>query len=201
MNISGKSVYLLGDSHSGALAPRLQRLFTEGGVSSFGARHQNGWATSDYLRRGNLERSLPDADIYIIQLGGNDASKGIVGPQLEDRVRSLLAIIPPGKKVFWIGPSVTRRSDLQAPAGRHSRPEASRRIKSAVGSRATFIDGARLVSPANLRSDGVHYNSSGYTEFANNIYKEVSGTSTWWMPMLFATAFGIVYWLRSRRKS
>jgi len=171
VSVVGKSITLIGDSQSEGLRPHFERLFADIGARPVTVISRRGWATRDYLRDGLLDRLEP-ADIFVVELGGNDAAKGLVGDALEERVRQVVAKLPAREAIFWVGPSETRRADLQAPSGATSRPEASRRIARAVPANVEFIDATRLIEPTYLR-DGIHYTRSGYTRFAENLKNEI----------------------------
>ena len=169
MSVVGKSITLIGDSQSEGLRPHFERLFRELGASRVTVIPRRGWATRDYLRDGLLDRLEP-ADIFVVELGGNDAAKGLVGDALEERVRQVVAKLPAREAIFWVGPSETRRADLQNPSGATSRPEASRRIARSVPSNVEFIDATRLIEPTYLR-DGLHYTRSRLYTFRRESQK------------------------------
>ena len=199
MNIQGKSIYLIGDSQLEGLGPRIKPMLLAAGASHVEYMARRGWATRDYLRSGRLD-SLPPADIYIVELGGNDAAKGLVGDALEDRVREIVRKLPAREAIFWVGPSETLRSDLQTPAGPTSRPEAALRIARALPANVTFIPGERLIETSYLR-DGLHYTATGYTRFAENLKNEIVRTvaGTGWTPwivgasLISAVAIGVYF--------
>jgi len=171
VSVVGKSITLIGDSQSEGLRPHFERLFADIGARPVTVISRRGWATRDYLRDGLLDRLEP-ADIFVVELGGNDAAKGLVGDALEERVRQVVAKLPAREAIFWVGPSETRRADLQNPSGATSRPEASLRIARSVPSNVEFIDATRLIEPTYLR-DGLHYTRAGYTRFAENLKNEI----------------------------
>jgi lysophospholipase L1-like esterase len=145
-----------------ALGPRLQRLLPERlGVQVTTVEARRGWSTRAYLRSGDLPRLRGDADVVVVELGGNDAAAQI-GPDAHgDDVRRVLDVLAPAR-VIWIGPGVTTRQDLESYRGPIR--GAQRREVTARG--GSWVDSQPLTTTSSLAPDGVHFTRAGYDAWA-----------------------------------
>jgi lysophospholipase L1-like esterase len=178
MIAQGSRVVLIGDSHMEALGPRLQRLMPERlDVQVVGVEARRGWSTRRYLQSGDLPRLRGDADVAVVELGGNDAAARIGPDAHATDVRRVMDVLAPAR-VIWVGPGVTTRADLESYRGpiRHAQ---KRTVEERGGS---WIDSQPLTAEGKLARDGVHFTASGYTEWANALLGELhtprSGSSS-----------------------
>jgi lysophospholipase L1-like esterase len=141
------SIYMLGDSHTQALGPRLAALLPQHRViyEAFPGAGTRG-ATSKMTQPVGV-------DVVAISLGGND-----FGDQSASRAALVQAVRArnPQARLLWLGPfaatapDVAKRHGLQAAAQREQLP--------ALG--VDWLD-TRLWS-TQLGADGVHFTTSGY---------------------------------------
>jgi lysophospholipase L1-like esterase len=147
------SIYLLGDSHTQALGPRLQKSLSGDYVTSEAfAGHST--------RRAHAKASIPTGqDVVAIALGGND-----FGDQAAAR-RALVADVTarnPRAQILWFGPAYSPTATVGA---RHdAQAEAQRRQLPGLGVR--WHD-SRPWTRTGHRDDLVHFTMAAYTKWAN----------------------------------
>jgi len=146
-------IYMLGDSHTQALGPRVRDLLSEHEVTyeAFPGRRTS----------AALEQSSPPADIdlAIVALGGNDW-----GDASLPRAQLVQALQARGARVVWIGPAYATD---QAVDRRHLRQTHDQSVQlPRLGVR--FYD-SRPWTASGHRADGVHFTGTGYNAWASNI--------------------------------
>lgn len=201
--LPGTRVALLGDSHMEALGPRLRRLLEDRlGVRVVNVEARRGWSTRRFVQSGDVPRLTAGVDVAIVELGGNDAAAGIGGAAHAVDVKALLGQVR-APRVIWIGPGVTKRSDLEAARG----PIRDAQREAVEGHGAAWIDGQPLTRESELRRDRIHFSGDGYTAWAGRLLPHLAkapagGLSLSWIaPAAFAGAAGLAAyaWWRARR--
>lgn len=146
-------VYMLGDSHTQALGPRVRDLLSEHDVIT---QAFPGYSTARAAAAASIPASV---DLAIVALGGNDfGTRDYERAQLVQRLRTA------GARVLWFGPATATRADVDA---RHLKQTQSQRAQlPALGVR--FYD-SRPWTTSGHRADGVHFTSTGYSRWASNI--------------------------------
>jgi hypothetical protein len=151
------SIYMLGDSHSQLLGPRMKtRLNAAGHSVSYQAFPGKGTAAAQSLA------TIPrNQDAVILSLGGNDRrDQSAARKKLVDTVK----IRNPDAKIVWFGPFAAPESwvgphhDEQAEAQRSQLPTLG----------VTWVD-TRPFSRTGHRADKVHFTGTGYTRIADNM--------------------------------
>jgi lysophospholipase L1-like esterase len=159
-------VHFVGDSHGGALLPRLQKLLP--GVSGV---FNNGWSEAKY--RGV---TLPGTDVVVYQLGGNNYH--LSEADYRKDVAALL-LAARGKKVLWVGPAFATDP---ATAKRHeATADMQKRILREHG--VPWFD-SRAVTRTGHRSDGVHFDAAAYDRWAAAVAAWATARpnrGTWWL--------------------
>jgi lysophospholipase L1-like esterase len=149
------SIYMLGDSHSQALGPRMKtRLNALGHSVNFQAFPGRGTSAAQRLA------TIPSGqDAVILSLGGNDR-----GDQSAAR-KTLVDVVKlrnPGAKIVWFGPFAAPNSwvgpihDQQADAQRSQVPHLG----------VVWVD-TRPFSNTGHRADDVHFTAIGYSQIAD----------------------------------
>lgn len=199
---SGTRVVLIGDSHMEALGPRLESALT----SRLGAevRHveaRRGWSTRAYVRSGGVPTLVRDADVVVVELGGNDAAAGIDAAGHAQDVDALLRQIG-NRKVVWVGPGVTARADLE----RYRGPIRQAQKQRVRGAGHRWVDSQPMTRRDELRGDGVHFSAPGYDRWASALVEALAEEEgldllPWVGPVSVGVAslFLLGAWLWSRR--
>lgn len=187
------SIYVLGDSHTQALGPRIKTRFPEHSVR---VEAFPGYSTD----RAHGKASIPyGQDLVVLSLGGND-----FGDKTAAR-KNLVAALQarnPGAEIVWFGPFAAPAHPTVGP--RHDQQaEAQRRQLPLLGVR--WYD-TRPWSKTGHRADNVHFTASGYTNIADamtsriqdslkgdSVFRkaETGGNILWTL----AAAGGALWWL------
>jgi lysophospholipase L1-like esterase len=147
------SIYVLGDSHTQALGPRLKSRLPEHRVRFEAFR---GHSTD----RAHGKASIPSGqDVVVLSLGGNDW-----GDKTAARAALVRAVEArnPGARIVWFGPFTAKRSDVDA---RHARQTRDQRAQ-LPGLGVRYYD-TRPWSRTGHRSDRVHFTGTGYSRIAD----------------------------------
>jgi len=149
------SIYVLGDSHTQILGPRLKSRLPEHRV-----RYEAfpGHSTD----RAHGKASIPSGqDVVVLSLGGND-----FGDKASQRAALVSAVAArnPNARIVWFGPFTALRSDVDARHARQTRDQ--RRQLPILGVR--FVD-TRSDSRSGHRSDRVHFTGTGYSRIADTM--------------------------------
>jgi lysophospholipase L1-like esterase len=175
-----KTINIIGDSHTGALGPRLRVLLAGNDVwfDSF-----PGFSTARVL--GELEKQeLRPADLTVVILGGND-----FGDRTRERTHLLefLAEKHAGQ-ILWVSPAYSMDTGVDA---RHRlQADAQREQFELIG--MDWIDSYPATQQGHAR-DGVHFTSAGYDTWAAYIAKAVTRTQRSFWPIVgWAAILGVV---------
>lgn len=174
-------IYMLGDSHTQALGPRLKALLGDG----FRFEAFPGYSTA----RADAARKLSPsgADTILLSLGGNDfGDQSAARHRLIDKLRAKNATA----NIVWVGPF---HSNDQAVDRRHQEQTHSQRVQfSSSGVR--WIDGRPLSSALTHVADGTHFTGGSYSVLAEKIASAV-GTKTGVGIGFVAALLGVGWWL------
>ena len=160
-----KTINIIGDSHTGALGPRLKVALNSHDVmwESF-----PGFGTGRVL--GELTAHPPrPADLTVVALGGND-----FGDQTSARI-ALIRFLRANHagKILWVGPAYADDASVDA---RHLAQAQAQQIQFSKMDRAVTWADARPVTREGHGRDGVHFTPSGYDVWAAAIAKRVEST-------------------------
>lgn len=143
--------YLLGDSHTQALGPRLASLVPGLTYEAFSGNN---------TRSARAKASIPRGqDVVMLSLGGNDR-----GDQSVARA-ALVADVKrrnPGARIVWFGPFDASQHATVGP--RHDEQAASQR-RQLSGLGVTWVD-TRPWSRSGHRGDNVHFTMAAYSRMA-----------------------------------
>lgn len=154
-------VYILGDSHTQALGPRLRDLLSEHEVTyqAFPGRR-----TSAAMEQASLPA---DIDLAVVALGGNDW-----GDASLPRAQLVQALQARGARVLWFGPATATRQDVDQ---RHLRQTHDQSLQlPRLGVR--FYD-SRPWTTSGHRADGVHFTGTGYNAWASRMADAVRSSA------------------------
>jgi lysophospholipase L1-like esterase len=153
-NAPAGAVVFLGDSHT-------QRLATTS-VTSHGVNLAYGGQTADQLAEALPEyKSLPKAKAVVLMIGTNDILRG-EGPKLEDRLRAVVAAIPPSLPLVWSA----------LPQIRGKEPKINSFIRGACAERPGCVF---VPSPEGQLSDQVHLSANGYRRWESSLRDALAG--------------------------
>jgi lysophospholipase L1-like esterase len=196
MDLRGRTIALVGDSHMEALGPRLKRALLAAGARSVSVVARRGWSARRYVQsvegRAQL-RAAGRADLVFIDLGGNNQEfrPGTYREQLRD----LLEQVGRPSRVIWIGPPASSMDRAPETAARHQKTaELQRSILPPWGVR--WID-SRPFTRADWAPDGVHFTRAGYDRWAARLVKSFDATSG--VIWLLAGILGVALVLGRRR--
>lgn len=187
----------MGDSQMQGLAPHLMRLLEARHHEIVGTGIRSGWSVSRFI---GATVSVPDADLVLVALGGNDS------PVNQEAYRTAIAeflvkyVRSRPVKIVWWGPAYSTDSRVRAQHDRNASMQ-----------RAIFADAARLRRERGITDialawhdsrpvtqylehspDGVHFTRAGYEKWAARIAGELEPTSIWtWIGVAIAGLFGI----------
>lgn len=178
-------IYMLGDSHTQSLGPRLKALLGE----SFRFEAFPGYSTS----RADAARKLDPsgASTILVSLGGND-----FGDQRAARAKlvSALRAKNPAAKIVWVGPFHSKDQTVDR---RHREQTLSQQAQFSE-SGVRWVDGRPLSATLTHIADGTHFTSGSYSVLADKIAASV-GTKTGLSLGFLAALFGVGWlWLKSR---
>lgn len=177
------AIYMLGDSHTEALGPRLKALLGDG----FRYEAFAGYSTA----RADAARKINplNAETIFVSLGGNDfGDQSVARSKLVSKLRTgnLLA------HIVWVGPfqsndpTVDKRHLEQA----RSQQEQFSDLRSGVH----WIDGRRLSTMLTHVADGTHFTPASYSALAEEIVS-AAGTKTSFGIGFAVVLLGVGWWL------
>lgn len=155
-------INIIGDSHTAALGPKLERLLKSDDVWY---RSYPGYSTARVTEELNAVRVRP-ADWTIVILGGND-----FGARSGERLELLRWLESQyAGKVLWVGPAYAEDKAVNT---RHYTQSVSQHDQfKRIG--VHWMDSYPYTT-ANHRQDGVHFNDAGYTTWAKAIANHFNG--------------------------
>lgn len=176
-------IYMLGDSHTQALGPRLKALLGDG----FRFEAFPGYSTA----RADAARKLSPsgADTILLALGGNDfGDQSAARHRLIDNLRAK----NPTASIVWVGPF---QSNDPAVDKRHQEQTHSQRVQfSSAGVR--WIDGRPLSATLTHVADGTHFTPASYSVLAEKIATAAGTATKTGLGIGFVAALlGVGWWL------
>jgi hypothetical protein len=162
-------VLLVGDSHTQVTWDLLRPHLEGAGHEVVGQLAKPGWGARKYLSSSELSSALKaDPDAVIVGLGGNnhELSEGY-----RDTVKAFLPLVGhPTRRIVWIGPAT---SDMAVAADTGRRHEwTADWLAENLPSDIVWID-SRPHTMSGHRSDGVHFERSGYRAWVDGVAEEV----------------------------
>lgn len=159
------NLYVLGDSHTQALGPRIKTRFPGHNVR-FEAFP--GYSTDRAQGAANIPLGM---DAVVLSLGGNDrGDKSGARANLVSAVRTR----NPRAKIVWFGPFDAHLHEW-AGSVHDEQAESQRRQLPLLG--VTWID-TRPFSRTGHRADNVHFTASGYTAIADRMKAPIAAALT-----------------------
>jgi hypothetical protein len=157
---------LFGDSHSQAVFPIVSESLNRLGNEVI-AKSKAGWTLKKHLEDG-MEGIIASfsPDVLVLSLGGNNQDLSDGYQQQIDRVLALVKRYGI-KRVIWVSPAWAIRSDVQV---RHE--WTTNFLKKNLPRKIELID-IRPITKTGHRSDGVHFESSKYREWAELVSKHL----------------------------
>ena len=165
-------IALVGDSHSQALWPRVVPNLLAAGHTIVLQEANPGWSEAKYLSSGGLQAKFQSSkpDLVVYELGGNNMKMdaGSYGADASALVQMAKAA---GAGVLWLGPPSSNANVAAETSARH---EATANLQAGLMPRlgASWVD-SRPYTLSNHRSDGVHFDSAGYSNWAKNILPSI----------------------------
>lgn len=166
-------ISLIGDSQMEGLAPHLTRLLEAKGHDVVATEAHRGWSTGRFIENWT---HLPESDLAIVALGGNDRPDNEA--TYRDRIRMFESLLLLSKKVIWWGPAYSKDPYVQA---RHLRvanmqrrivPRTFRDLGGGVITVVRWYDSM----PVTRYLDGVtHFNRAGYEKWSKEIVSRIDG--------------------------
>ncbi len=154
-------VYVLGDSHTQALGPRIKTRFPGLAVTY---QAFPGHST----RRAHAKATIPWGEqAIVLSLGGNDR-----GDQSAARAALVAAVKKrnPAARILWFGPFDAEEHATAGPA-HNEQAEAQRRQLPGLG--VTWVD-TRPFSRSGHRGDNVHFTMATYSRIADAMKSHIS---------------------------
>lgn len=183
---------LIGDSQAEGLAPWLRR---ELGSDLVFVDARRGRPTSEFL-----DARIPQVDVLIAILGGNDTASSRYPATLELTVDAFRAR---SRRIVWVGPSAVDVHEDPETAERHDAARAAQaRVLPRLG--VEFLDPrAWQVGAAGEHApDGVHFTRAAYELQASAVLEALEGGLPWgWIAFGIggvASAIGLGYALAQR---
>lgn len=183
---------LIGDSHASGLARAAERA-----GEPFAAWHSMPGQRTRHIAASSwlLENGTGADEVWIVSSGNDRPADDLRAP-----VEALLAQVPPGARVFWVGPptAVDPRLDVDE----YHRQTTVKLRDILRGTRARFID-ARPFTRSGHAGDGVHFTHAGYDAWYAAMTREADlrGAPVFLPALLGAVgvlaAIGAFVWLRS----
>lgn len=174
------TIALVGDSHAQALWPLVEKALAGTGYEVVLKEANAGWSENSYrTRKPTLPTTLSAArpDVVLFALGGNaQPSRGESAYRsdvewLVDAARSAGA-----GRILWFGPATSDASIAPDTASRHEQVAALQsRILPALG--VEWTD-SRPFTTSGHRSDGVHFTSSAYADWASQITDRILASTS-----------------------
>jgi hypothetical protein len=183
------SIYILGDSHTQALGPRLESRLLGHSVTYEAFPGYN-------TKRTTESASIPyGQDKVVLALGGND-----FGSQESARASLVAAVRArnPKARIVWFGPFHSTDATVDA---RHAAQTAAQKSQlPALG--VTWVD-TRPLSPPDHAPDGVHFTGTGYSKIADSMLTFIlgEGSKNAMFAALAGTAALVLLLIFARRRS
>ena len=156
-----KSAVMIGDSHSQIIFPLLKDKLN---LNYKEIISKPGWGIRKYMNE-NIIESLPEADVVIVSLGGNNFE--MTPTAYGEEVQRFLDLLKTKfKRVVWIGPFY---SDDQSVNFRHARTNVLLKLDLPIS--VGYIETYKLSKPL-TRRDQVHFTRDGYKEIVSLIEKK-----------------------------
>lgn len=148
------AIYLLGDSHTAAIGPRLKKLFPG---ATYRFESFSGYSTARAHAAANIAKNQ---DLVVLSLGGND-----FGDRAKERTALIKTVWDKNPKawILWFGPfqalgDTGSRHNLQAESQAKQMPEL----------RVVWVD-TRAWANNKHSADNVHFTGAGYDEIASKM--------------------------------
>ena len=162
-----KTAVMIGDSHSQIVFPLLKEKlpFQFDGVVS-----KPGWGIRKFMQE-NIIPSLPNAEICIVGLGGNNMNTDSVSYGAE--LASFLDLLKSKyKRIVWIGPYFSTDESVNT---RHAKTNLFLKLNLPIT--IGYIETYNLGRDIPHR-DGVHYNRDGYENLIAQYFSKLKGLTT-----------------------
>lgn len=183
---------LFGDSHAQVVFPLLTNKLEESGNRVVISKPVAGWTTKKHIQNGMESLlSTEPVDVLVLSLGGNNHD---LSPSYGNVIADIIRIANQTgvKKIYWVSPAWATRNDVQV---RHE--WTSEYLKSNLPRQVRFID-IRPITKSGHQSDGVHFTSTKYREWADYVADELLRkraitqipSSTWWIASSFIIISG-----------
>lgn len=174
------TVALIGDSHSQALWPLVEKALAAAGYEVVLKEANAGWSEASYRsKKPTLPTSLASArpDVVVIALGGNaQPSRGESAYRADVEWLVNAAKTAGAGRIVWFGPATSDARIDPDTASRHEQTaEMQARILPALG--VEWHD-SRPLTTSGHRSDGVHFTTSAYSRWAQDITSKVTAPPT-----------------------
>jgi lysophospholipase L1-like esterase len=159
------SIYILGDSHTQALGPRLESRLTGHSVTY---EAFPGYSTKRALDAASIPHGQ---DEVVLSLGGND-----FGNQEAARASLVAAVRArnPKANIVWFGPFHSTDAAVDARHAAQTLAQATQLPSLGV----SWVD-TRPLSPPDHAPDGVHFTGTGYSKIADSMLSFIrKGLST-----------------------
>ena len=174
MNLTGKKVVWIGNSHSEALDSQMMPWLLSKGAADVAWVARRGWSLARYLRE-DFAQLISRADVVFVELGGNPPATTV------SELREVLRLTA-GKQLIWIGPPYSLRPDIQEVH------DASARAQKLV--LPIWVD-SRPMTRTGHRDDGVHFTiPAGYARWAKQIQRALEPSKLLTAALLFGVVLG-----------
>lgn len=155
-----KTAAIIGDSQGGGLASPLSARLEARGYSVVSTKTEVGISTAAAIEAGFF--AIPDVDLLIVILGGNDTGTTSYRATLG---HALALASPHARKIVWVGPMQSADAGVDA---RHQGVTDRQRETMAI-LRTTWINGRPLSAGLEHSPDGTHFTHPAYVELAKRI--------------------------------
>lgn len=167
------SIVLIGDSHTQVLWPIVTRAVGGAGHSVVFSEAHPGWSEETYRQKmpdllSRLAAARPE--IVVFELGGNG---GKTGAAYAEDVRWLVQASRDAgaRRIIWYGPASTAPQASASVAARHQ--QIANEQSSLLPSLGVEWHDSRPLTLTDQRDDGVHFNSTGYARWADDITRSI----------------------------
>jgi hypothetical protein len=160
-------IALIGDSHSQALWPIVRPALAAAGHIVVLQEANPGWSEAKYLSStlgAKLAGAKPDLVVY--ELGGNNMKMDMASYR-NDALGLVQLAKQAGASVLWLGPPSSNAAVAASTSARH---EATANMQEQLG--LDWVD-SRPYTLSNHRSDGVHFDSTGYNNWAKSVLPQL----------------------------
>ena len=197
-------IALIGDSHSQALWPRVKPELERAGHVVVLQEANPGWSEAKYLSSGGLQAKLQASkpDLVVYELGGNNMKMDAAGYN-SDAAALIQTAKNSSASVLWLGPPTSNAAVDPSTASRHeATANIQARLLPSMG--VSWVD-SRPYTLAHQRSDGVHFDTFGYDNWAKNVLPSILAggtglsTKTLWLGVGGASAAALLLLLLWRR--